>query len=239
LLADVDGELRGTVTHASLKAVVDHYERGDWDADLVALTGDVVQDDTARAYQHCRALLEPIGLPVLCLPGNHDVRPLMREVLCSTPFRYLENVGIADWLLVPVDSCAEGRHDGEIAATELGRLARTLESATAQHVLVLLHHPPLEMGSEWLDSYGLANRDAFVDCVKASDRVRAVVFGHVHQAWHSTCGAIEVIGTPSTCSQFTPGSREFEIDDKPPGYRRIELNGDGSIDTEVVWVGND
>ncbi len=236
LLADTAGSLRGTVTHASLSRVVAHYRRSDWRADLVVLTGDVVQDYSARAYEHCRALLEPLELPVYCLPGNHDSRELMRAALSSEPFFYCEPVDIGSWRLVGIDSCAEGRHDGEIADRELDRMEACIREARERHVLVLLHHPPVQMHSEWLDRYGLVNAPQFLDRIDRHSNVRGIVFGHVHQCWDSERGPVRIIGSPSTCAQFAPRRSEFTIDDKPPAYRSIELQADGGIATEVIWV---
>ena len=36
--------------------------------------------------------------------------------------------------------------------------------------------------------------------------------------------------------QFKPRSDEIQIDDRPPGYRVIDLAADGSLATEVVWL---
>jgi Icc protein len=47
---------------------------------------------------------------------------------------------------------------------------------------------------------------------------------------------IRILATPSTCRQFKPGSEKFEVDDKPPAYRHIELGADGEVDTRLVWV---
>ena len=33
-----------------------------------------------------------------------------------------------------------------------------------------------------------------------------------------------------------PDAKNFKMDTRPPGYRRIELFEDGTIKTEVVWV---
>jgi 3',5'-cyclic-AMP phosphodiesterase len=44
------------------------------------------------------------------------------------------------------------------------------------------------------------------------------------------------MATPATCAQFVPGSADFAIDDRPPGYRVLELMPDGSIATEVCWL---
>ena len=41
-------------------------------ADLVAVTGDIVQDEP-EAYGMLELLLDDIGAPVLLIPGNHDV----------------------------------------------------------------------------------------------------------------------------------------------------------------------
>ena len=90
LFADVHGELRGTATYASLSAVLDHYRDGDWDADLALVTGDLIQDDTAAAYGHFCDLLGRLDMPVHCVPGNHDIRELMRQALANPPFHYCE-----------------------------------------------------------------------------------------------------------------------------------------------------
>ena len=198
------------------------------------LTGDVVEDYSMRAYEHCRALLEPLELPVYCLPGNHDSRELMRAALSAAPFFYCEPVDVGAWTLVSIDSCVEGRHDGEIAARELDRMEAGIRQGG--HVLVLLHHPPVKLHSEWLDRYGLSNAPQFFERIDRHKNVRGVVFGHVHQCWDSERGSVRIIGSPSTCSQFAPRRSEFAVDDKPPAYRRIELFADGSITTEVVWV---
>lgn len=43
--------------------------------DLVIHTGDVTVDgaDVEEDMRHCRALLDTLGVPVLSIPGNHDV----------------------------------------------------------------------------------------------------------------------------------------------------------------------
>ena len=56
LFADPDGELRGTNTQVSLARVLAHYQASDWNADRVVMTGDIIQDDTAEAYQRFRDL---------------------------------------------------------------------------------------------------------------------------------------------------------------------------------------
>ena len=209
LFADRNGSLRGAVTYETLQAVIRHYRQSDFEADLVALTGDIIQDDSAGAYAHCRELLTALDLPVYCVPGNHDVRYLMRDALPNPPFYYCGSLERGNWLIVGIDSCSAGRAGGKIAERELRRMEEAIAASSAGHVLICLHHPPVPMRSKWLDSVGLDNG------------------GH---------DGIRLIATPSTCRQFLPRADEFAVDDRPPAYRRIELRHDGSVDVELVWV---
>ena len=236
LFANAESSLRGTVTYETLTAVLDHYRYSAWEADLILMTGDVVQDDTADAYERFKELLSPLGLPVVCVPGNHDVRPMMESALSVAPFSYCDTMDAGDWLLIGIDSCIDDDAGGFIRDSEMQRLADILHQTSASHVAVCLHHPPLPMQSKWLDEVGLRNSAEFLDLIAASGNVRLTLFGHVHQTLSAMYEGTQIIGTPSTCRQFMPGSDEFALDDKPPAYRRIELSADGTVSTELVWV---
>jgi Icc protein len=58
----------------------------------------------------------------------------------------------------------------------------------------------------------------------------------VHQVHDTERNGVKLFSTPSTCAQFLPLSNSFAIDRRPPGYRWLDLNPDGTITTEVVWV---
>ena len=239
LFADTGGDLRGTVTYSSLYAVLEHYRKSDWHADLVVVTGDLIQDDSAGAYEHFRKLLGELGLPVYCVPGNHDVRSLMQESLPAPPFHYCESVESGNWLIVGIDSCVTGTAGGEVGSNELQRLDSEIAASQAPNVMVCLHHPPVPMGSVWLDSVGMSNGDEFLQRMAESGKVRLAVFGHVHQPYDSEHVGIRIVGTPSTCRQFAQGSSDFAVDDNPPAYRRVSLYTDGRFEHELVWVSNE
>ena len=213
-----------------------HYQASDWLADRVIMTGDLIQDDTAEAYERFRDLLLPLDLRIHCVPGNHDIRDLMRAVCCRPPFSYCAYEELRDWLIVGIDSCIRGHAGGEVSNDELDRLSEIVGRSSAKHVMVCLHHPPVPVGSKWLDSVGLRNGDQVLDRLRSLNRVRLATFGHIHQEYDAEHDGMRIIGTPSTCRQFEPGSEKFAVDDNPPAYRRITLNADGSADTEVVWV---
>lgn len=221
-----------------MASVVRHCLASDWPADLVAVTGDLIQDDSAAAYQRFIELIGPLGLPVHCIPGNHDIRDFMRTAVSAPPFYYCDATEIENWLIVGVDSCEPGGAGGAIDAGEYQRLDEAIESSDAEHVMVCLHHPPVKMGSAWLDTVGLDEPENFFERIAASGKVRLAIFGHVHQEYDSEHHGVQIIGTPSTCAQFKPGSDDFAVDDRPPAYRRITLHADGQFDTELLWVGD-
>jgi Icc protein len=239
LFADRAESLRGAVTFDTLQRVLAHYRNSEFVADLVALTGDIVQDDSAEAYSYCRELVSSLGLPVSCVPGNHDVRHMMRDVLSEPPFSYCGSFAAGNWLIIGIDSCSAGRAGGRIAQRELRRMEEAITAASAEHVLICLHHPPVPMRSKWLDSVGLDNGEEFLARAASAGRVRAAIFGHVHQDYDAAHGGIRLLATPSTCRQFLPRADEFAVDDKPPAYRRIELRPDGSMNAELIWVASD
>jgi Icc protein len=236
LFADTREKLRGTETYSSLCAVIDHYRNNDWRADLVVVTGDLIQDDSAEAYEHFRRILSALQLSVYCVPGNHDVRALMRTALSDPPFYYCDSVEAGNWLITGIDSCVTGQAGGHLTEAELARLDTTIARSTARDVMVCLHHPPVPMGSKWLDSVGLDNGEEFVERIAASGKVRLAIFGHVHQPYDADHGGVRIIATPSTCRQFAQGSDDFAVDDNPPAYRRISLHADGHFEYELVWL---
>lgn len=224
------------MTYASLKAVLENYLAGDWRADVALMTGDLIQDDSDGAYEHFRQLLGRLRLPVYCLPGNHDIRAKMREVLAKPPFHYLTAYESHNWLIANIDSCVDGLAGGRITGPEFARLDKIIRKTAAAHIMVCLHHPPVPMGSTWLDTVGLEDGAAFLRRLEAYGNVRIVAFGHVHQDYSIDHGSIRVVATPSTCRQFERGSECFAVDELPPAYRRFYLYPDGHFDNKLVWV---
>jgi 3',5'-cyclic-AMP phosphodiesterase len=172
----------------------------------------------------------------LCLPGNHDEPRAMKRELTGAPFVLGGHVDMGRWRIVLLDSCIPGSAGGALSAQELAQLDEALGSAGARHCLVCLHHHPVPMSSRWLDRVGLSNAAEFLHLIDQHKNVRAIVWGHVHQAYDALRKGVRLLATPSTCAQFLPNSDDFAVDRRPPAYRTLELRADGSLVTEVVWV---
>lgn len=228
--------MRGVNTDASLVASLAHALADPHRPELILATGDLVQDESRQGYERFRELLGKPGIPVHCLPGNHDLLTAMQAVLSEAPFQFCGLGDYSPWRLILLNSRMAGDDGGFLDRQELQRLQQALTTHREGPVLVALHHQPVAMGSRWLDTVGLRNADELFALVDSHPQVRAIVWGHVHQASDRLRNGVHLISTPSTCAQFLPEADTFALDTKPPGYRWLDLYPDGSLQTSVVWV---
>ncbi len=224
-------------TSASLIRVIDNIKNNEADADLVLLTGDLVHEATKMAYQKLADHLSTLTIPLLYLPGNHDLPELMDYVLGDNGFDISKTIKIGNWRILLLNSCLLGEHSGELSNSELSFLEKTLKSSQENHCLIALHHHPVSINSSWMDGMSLINAESFLNIVDKFDHIRGIIWGHIHQEFESSRNNVTLLGSPSTCLQFKPGSDVFAVDKKkPPAYRKIELNTDGSLKTSVVYT---
>jgi 3',5'-cyclic-AMP phosphodiesterase len=237
LHAAADSRMRGVTTYATLLSVLEHARRDRrWPADVILASGDIVQDESRAGYERFRTTLEPLGVPVLSIPGNHDDPKLMGDILNSGPFQFGGEFRHGKWSIILLSTFLAGEDAGGLGPARLAGLRKALAAHAGQNVLVAMHHHPLPMGSIWLDGVALRDSKEFWQVVDSHPEVRGVVCGHVHQEFDSERNGLRFMSTPSTCAQFLPRSDFFALDDRPPGLRWLELHADGRIETEVAWV---
>lgn len=229
IVADAEQRLEGVDTSASLRAVIEAIRERPA-PDLILATGDLVHEPSKAAYRRFCEAVAGAPSPVFCLPGNHDDPALVAELLDAPG-----TVDAGRWRIVLLDDFLEGSTAGRLPPRELERLRRSLEDGPP-HVLVAVHHHPVSIGSPWMDRMILQNGEEFFPVLDGSDRVRAVVFGHIHQEFAATRRGVLLLGAPSTCVQFRPGATAYALDPQPPGFRELILAADGSIETRVVRV---
>ena len=181
-LGEQSGErLVGMDTDSSLDHVLKLIQEEQSAAHLLLATGDLANHGSAEAYLRLRAKLAPLGLPNAWLAGNHDGRDLMVETVgnCLLP----RTVRAGRWLIVMMDSAVPGQVGGELGEQELVYLKQALfAQADADYVITCLHHQPIPIGCDWLDEQRLADSDRLLTILRREPRMRAVLWGHVHQA---------------------------------------------------------
>jgi Icc protein len=207
---------------------------------LLLATGDLSNDASATAYRRLASRLDTLGLPNAWLAGNHDSR---QQMLDSVGTRRLPRlVRLGSWALVLLDSSVPGQVGGTLGEAELQLLQELLRQAQdAKHLIVCVHHQPVPVGCEWLDEQQISDCDELIGILAGEKRLRAVVWGHVHQAFEGSDARlpnVRLLSAPSTCIQFAPGSSDFKLDSTMPGYRWFELHPDGRVATGVERVAN-
>ena len=233
LFENPDGCLLGLNTEQSLQAVIDDAAERHLPADLVLATGDLAHKPEPATYARVFSHLEKLGLPVYCLPGNHDEGQQLDAALDGGQCRYETHARFGDWEFILLDSTVPGSEGAHFAPDRLALLDQLLTDAADTHTLVCLHHQPVAMGSRWLDTMALDNPDEFCAVIDRHPQVRGILWGHVQQVFSATRNGVQLLSTPSTCIQFKPNSKDFALDTVAPGYRWLLLGPDGSIETGV------
>lgn len=233
LSTEPDSRLRGVQTWHSLQAVGALAGPELARADAVLATGDLSHDGSPVSYERLRTLFAQWGLPVLCLPGNHDDPEIMARSLNGHRIGLLASRTLGAWRIITLNTWVEGSEAGHLPTGELARLETELAEHRRQHVLICMHHHPVAVGSPWMDAIGLDNANELFAIVDRFTQARALLWGHIHQEFDAERGRLRLLGSPSTCVQFRPRTDSPESDSTLPGYRWLRLKPDGALETGV------
>ena len=224
-------------TEQTLQTVLDEIHANEPADSIVVATGDLVQDPLEASYQRLKLRLGGSHNRYFLLPGNHDDAVLARKLLNRDNSWCVGQHAFGDWLMLFLDTSQQPEQsEGMLSRAELSRLERTLAVSGERHVMLFLHHPPVSIGSSWMDQIGLGNADALFAISDRYPQVKGMVFGHIHQQFEGSRKGVRMIGSPSTCVQFKPGTGQFEIDSLPPAYRWFDFRADGTFETGVKYV---
>ncbi len=237
LLADRDAELKGIAPWPGLLRCARHAaDQGVRGAapDLIVATGDLAHEGEREAYALLAGALAGQGAPLAGVPGNHDAPEVLAALLIEPPCTPARRIRAGAWEILLLDSHLPGEEAGALGPAGLAALASALAEPGPRHRLIALHHPPFAVGSPWIDRISLLDADDFWSTLDGS--VRAVLAGHVHQDFDRRARGCRQITSPSTWAQFAPRQDVFMLDDRPPGYRWLELQPDGTIETAACYV---
>ncbi len=224
-------KLIGVDTEASLRAVVKTAATEENIAGILA-TGDLSQDGSPESYRKFKDITDPLDAPIHWIPGNHD-NPEFFHHPVDFPLSGRSIIHAGAWQILLLDSVIPGKDSGRLADAELEYIEQHTRDSDL-YTLLALHHQPIPCCSKWLDTMILENSDNFLALIASNSSIRAVINGHIHQERQQLIGHTLFLSTPSTCFQFTPDTDDFSLDTRMPGYRRLLLKENGSIETEVV-----
>lgn len=172
--------------------------------DLVLLSGDLVDMGTPAEYAHLRALLAPLDVPTLVIPGNHDDPESFREAFRDHP--YLPAAGPMSYVagehgavrIVAFDVTLPGLHHGAVSEEGVRWLDSTLAEEPAWPTVVMMHQPPFASGVPYLDAYLCREGGRLAEVVSRHPQVERIVCGHVHRFMQLRFGGTMLCTAPST-----------------------------------------
>ncbi|WP_051333614.1 phosphodiesterase [Aliagarivorans marinus] len=187
-----------------LIACVDHINTFDEKIDLVVVSGDLAEDGWVEEYQALREILDRLKSPYVVIPGNHDRRQNLLAVFDDHDYlpargenHVLFSIDHYPVRVIGLDTSLFGEPYGRLCEHRLAWLDKTLQEDTAKPTMIFMHHPPVRIGIDWVDSIGLYGSVEFADLLRKYSNIEAVCCGHVHRMVVSNISNIPVVCAPS------------------------------------------
>jgi 3',5'-cyclic AMP phosphodiesterase CpdA len=206
--------------------------------DLLLATGDLVDRGDGESYRRLRNALSICPFPVWPCLGNHDQRDNFTEHFPEIPtvdgfVQYEVDAGRLRFLVI--DTLEEGRHGGAFCETRARWLRARLAEQPGRDTIIVMHHPPVDVGIEWITTDPQEPRVAtFADTIAGHSQVKGIICGHLHRpisvGWHGTTISICPATAPQVALDLAPidpdcpDNRAMIIAD-PPAFALHKWNG--------------
>lgn len=172
-------------------------------ADLIVLTGDLVNDARADEYAVLAETIADPPAPLYLMPGNHDDRALLRSAFPA--HAYLPREGPLSFVIddfpvriIMVDDIVPGETHGLLGREGADWLDEMLSNAPAKPTIVALHHPPFLTHDLLFDKIGLLDAGLFAAVIARHRQVARIICGHHHRTAIGQVAHAPAIVAPST-----------------------------------------
>ena len=162
--------------------------RLDGKTDMAVLAKYVTQADRGdgESYRRLRNAFDGCPFPVFYCLGNHDVRENFVQWFPETPtadgFVQYEHE-TPDLRILFLDTLEEGRHGGAFCETRANWLKTRLAEKPDTKTLIIMHHPPVEVGVEWMNTHpGEPWVQRVAEAMDGHDQIVGIICGHLHRS---------------------------------------------------------
>lgn len=206
--------------------------------DMLFATGDLIDRGDAASYERLREAFADLPFPVHMVLGNHDERG---NFLRTFP-QYQPVDGFVQYVVeagplrvVVLDTLEPGRHGGSFCEKRASWLRARLDEAPDRPTLIVLHHPPIELGIPWMNTDPTEPWvEMLAGCLRGRTNLVGAICGHIHRATATFWEGVMVSTCPSTAPQVAldlrpidpdgPDQRNLIVAD-PPAYALHFWNG--------------
>jgi len=237
---DGEEELNLVRFRATLKRLLEGPNR----PDMLVLSGDITDRGDAASFAKTAALLADCPFPVLPLVGNHDSREALRTafpqvVPAEGGFLHYVVEARLGLRVICLDTLEDGRHGGAFCEARAAWLAARLAEAPDTPTLIVMHHPPVVVGIDWMDP---APNEPWMErlrgVLEGQSQVQAIHCGHLHRPIITRFAGIPLGITPSVAplvamdlnpiDKDIPDDRDL-ITTEPPAYALHRWDGQALV----------
>jgi Icc protein len=202
--------------------------------DLLLATGDLSEDGSVTSYRTLQGIFNPLRVPVLALPGNHDDPGLLADAFPGSPVDTISVSEHGSWRIIRLNSTIPGKPEGRIDEGTLDELEGFLAHNDQLPCLLALHHQPVMIGSPWIDKYPLVEPEGLLGLIDRYSHVKAVVWGHIHQVFEADRNGTAMLGGPSSAINGLRDTQKFTADTGGPAFRWLKLEKGGSLGSGII-----
>jgi Icc protein len=215
--------------------------------DCVIVSGDLTDCGLAAEYEAVAEALSALPMPCYLIPGNHDRRETMREVLGSRFPTLMQDTAFLHYVvddfsvrLIGLDTVVAGEHGGEICPVRQAWLAGTLEAGGGRPTLIVMHHPPFRTGVPAMDPMMCRTSPAFENLIQDHPEIGLIATGHYHRP--IVCRYAGAIGfvAPGTAHQVAfdlrPG-QPTRLIHEPPGFAVHSHSAADGFVSHIIPIG--
>ena len=207
--------------------------------DLLICSGDLTDKGEEPSYRHLKDALSRLSCDTYLCVGNHDDRDNFLKHFSHTPsaggFVHYA-VDKEGFVLVVLDTLEPGLHGGAFCDARAKWLEETLSCYADRPIIIVLHHPPVHHGIEWMDAEPDADWiNRLGDVLRGKSNIKAMLAGHVHRSFTTSFEghilSVTASSAPQVALELAP------MDPSLPDGRPLILAEDPGFSLHR-WTGN-
>ncbi|HKY81391.1 MAG TPA: phosphodiesterase [Sphingobium sp.] len=180
--------------------------------DLLLATGDLTDRGDPDSYRRLANAFNQCSFPIWPCMGNHDDRANFAQhfphITQQDGFVHYV-IPLGKRRIIVLDTLEPGRHGGAFCDVRAQWLAARLDEDAETPTLIVMHHPPVEVGIDWMNTHPDEPWvQRFAATIKNRPNIAALVCGHLHRTitapWNGTTVAICSSTAPQLALDLRP-----------------------------------
>ena len=174
--------------------------------DLYIISGDLI-DGKPEYYENFINISNRLQKPYYLMMGNHDVRNQLQKFISNK--NLIDSNGYINFSLnnhpikiICLDTAIDNMIEGKITIETMKWLKDELSMDLNEPVIIFMHHPPINIGSQLFDNIKCKNGNEFLQLTKEYQNISKIVFGHVHCKFNKNVENQELLSCPSASFQI-------------------------------------